>query len=219
MANNILKDSVWIDDWKAAGYDSRPAVDISRRFPVAYAALCNDWNGEGYYPVVLCRYQDDGTFEAVPAVLESDWNSGATTWPQEGLFLSPKLDDGDVDVSDSDLYDLACSADHYADRLAEEARDYDAAWQAGSLAGLTQQDMEESYSRAKFLFGQRRKNRATETEQARAKLADMIADIRADIRDARRKIETLENGAWGGLMFWPGDDNLKEAFKVAFNSR
>lgn len=117
----------------------------------------------------------------------------------------------------------ARSADHMAKREAEKEREYQTAWQAGSLYAQTKEEADAHKADIRRYLASRRELKA---EAARiglqleapkfAPLCDMIrsavSGCIAELQEAREKMQKLASGNYETRHFYTGEKRLREAF-------
>lgn len=109
--------------------------------------------------------------------------------------------------------EAARRADDMARRAAEEEREYQTAWQAGTRWAEAGDDIAVTRKHALALLRERRAVKGSEG------FPTICATIREAVDRARGKIEGLRsdrdrlaNGDFSRLEFWPGDKRLRDAF-------
>lgn len=142
---------------------------------------------------------------------------GGPTLDLRTIYTSDPDEAGPWDRDPRDLTaarEAARQADDMARRAAEEEREYQTAWQAGRQWADLGAEIALERKSALELLRERRQAKA-----AGAGLPAICATIRAsvasawaDICEARKKRAKLAQGDADGLIFWPSDKRLREAF-------
>ena len=166
----------------------------------------------------------DGCPRFVPAYADSDN-------PDSALFDFASMETGTRDSNCSyegargndAAKDAARSADSLAQHVAERAREYDAAWQAGSAWAQAAEEMRDARQAALAILKERRAaiNDSRLSDSGYFALCDAIrarvSDLLSDISDARARMARLAEGDGAtdsdyDRTFWTGDKGLREAF-------
>jgi len=136
-----------------------------------YVAAYADSNDAGAYRVDVSR----------PAVFEGD---------KLGAWDSPK--------DDPALQDAARASDSFAEHEAEEAREYDEAWQAGSEYARLAEEAGEARKSALALLAERRRlaKLAPEAPNACAVIVAKVHALLGEIQEARGARATLAGSVW-----------------------
>jgi hypothetical protein len=113
------------------------------------------------------------------------------------------------------LDDAAALADSLAERDAESQREYDAAWQAGSLWADLGEEVKQDRAALLAILGDRKA--ATGSATLCAVIREKVDDLLESIRDARAKRDRLAEGDGASnddfyRTFWDGDADLRAAF-------
>lgn len=114
--------------------------------------------------------------------------------------------------------DAAYAADNLAKAAAEEEREYQTAWRAGSDYTQEMETVTETRASLRQLLSERRAamNNPAITDSGYFALCDAIrAQVRSmlgDIYKARETMRELANGDAEGLSFWTGEKRLQDAF-------
>jgi len=101
-----------------------------------------------------------------------------------------------------------------AQHAAEQERDYQSAWQAGSRYAEAGDEIKEARKAALAILKERRAVKGMSAYPAlcnaiRASVRGLISDI-AERRQLRAKLSEGDGGKY--LSFWPGDKRLQAAF-------
>jgi hypothetical protein len=130
---------------------------------------------------------------------------------------NPAFEQGNPQAYDA-ASDAARAADSMAQHAAEQEREYQSAWAAGSEWAQLGEEIASERKAALELLQERRRARAAGLDGYKAICATMRGAIEShleSIREAREKRESLERGDGGGseyMLFWPGDATLRAAF-------
>lgn len=114
--------------------------------------------------------------------------------------------------------DAALAADSMAQHAAEQAREHETAWQAGSRYADELRDAAATRQEILGILKERRdaRNNAAISDSGYFKLCDAIrvrvASLLSDLRDNQRNARNLSQGDDSALSFWSGDKRLQEAF-------
>ncbi len=149
---------------------------------------------------------------------------GGPTIDLSRIFESDPEEAGPFDTNAADRLmakDAACHADTMAKDAAEEERNYQTAYQAGSQYADKKGDAEVIRKHALALGRERRAAKGAEgfptiCETIRGAISnarDKIGKLRAEMR----KLAQGDGGEY--LSFWPGDKRLKEAFNEGAGER
>lgn len=115
--------------------------------------------------------------------------------------------------------EAATSAESFAERAAENARDYATAWRAGSYyadAGVKVRTLRRD---ALAILAERRKGSARSRPGRCGVIREKVESILEEIQTLRRKRRDLAAGDHGSLIFWPGDADLVAAFNDGAGAR
>lgn len=143
---------------------------------------------------------------------------GGPTLDLGTIFQKPR---GDGYAAPQDLdaaRDAARAADSMAKHAAEEEREYQFAWQAGSAYLDASNDLATIRAEIRGILQERRQamNNAALTDSGYFALCDAIrkrvADLLEDMHKRRRVMRELANGDHDSLIFYPGDKRLRDAF-------
>lgn len=114
----------WVDNWSAYFRDMKYCDDVARS--IRHNGWYSDSNQDATYRGAIFQLRGrNGKTQWLAGYVDSD-NDGACIDFSE-VFTAP----GEGD--DGDLRDAARRADRLAESAAEESREYDTAWQAGSM--------------------------------------------------------------------------------------
>ncbi len=169
-------------------------------------------DGSGLCFGVVCRLPGRNGMARFVAGYQFGGHDGGPTLDLTTVYESPA--DSQWETPDA-MRDAARAADSLAEKAAEEEREYQTAWGAGSLyAGKVE---EETAARAEALaiLKERRDARATDPGAYPALCAairgkvESLVDMIRESRDARAK---LASGDSDPFYFWPGDERLRDAF-------
>lgn len=116
----------------------------------------------------------------IPAVRNSDYD-GITLWPLD---------------HHAEVEDAARSADHYAERYAKDAREYDAKFQAEQQIENARETIEASRLERRSLLSEMRALRAIKAPKICAALWADIRKLKNDSAEAYKRIETLTDNPW-----------------------
>lgn len=109
----------------------------------------------------------------------------------------------------------ARDANSMAERAAKESREYDTAWQAGSVAAMERETAQEARQEFLALMRELKGNvYPAATCRALRKQAESLVET---WREAKARIETLRNGDDEHLYFYAGDTRLADAFADGFS--
>lgn len=114
--------------------------------------------------------------------------------------------------------EAARAADHMANKAAEQEREFQTAWQAGSLWAQEGDAIADFRAELLDLLKQRRAARkdAAFSSNTYTSLCTLIrrrvSQLLRDIHKARQRREKLASGESEPLYFWPGDKRLQDAF-------
>ena len=114
--------------------------------------------------------------------------------------------------------DAASAADSMAQRAAEEEREYQTAWAAGSCYADESNDLQTIRAEVRGILQERRAamHNPAVTDSGYFALCDAIrkrvADLLDDMHERRRVMRELASGDHDSLFFYPGDKRLQEAF-------
>jgi len=114
--------------------------------------------------------------------------------------------------------DAARAADSMAKHAAEEERDYQTAWAAGSRYADESNDLQTIRAEIRGILQERRQamHNPAVTDSGYFALCDAIrkrvADLLEDMHKRRRVMRELANGDHDPLIFWSGDKRLQNAF-------
>ena len=114
----------------------------------------------------------------------------------------------------TDQLSAARRADQLAERNAEESREHDAAWQAGSQYALNLSDIKTSRREALAILQSRK---AIADPVARKALADRVQSLIDDIAKLRAENVELKDGSAEGFWFYPSV-KLLESFNEGAQS-
>lgn len=212
-------------------YVGRASIEMRR-------GAFDDRESEGYYtdPYAYGEVSKDGTGLCWGVVYQLPARAGRARFVA-GYIMGgcsddlPTVDFGTIyetefpasdmgsDARDYDAArDAARAADSMAQHAAEQEREYQSAWAAGSEWAQLGDEIASERKAALELLQERRRARAAGLDGYKAICATMRAAIEShltSIREAREKRESLERGDGGGseyMLFWPGDATLKAAF-------
>lgn len=121
------------------------------------------------------------------------------------------------DIRDSDR-DAARAADHIAERMAKETREYEAAYQAGARWADLGTEIESSRATVKALLAERKAARSAKLltyPTICAAIRTAVRNALGDIENARQERAKLKDGEWLNEYFpgfFTGDQRLVDAF-------
>ena len=144
---------------------------------------------------------------------------GGLTLDLGTIYQSESMRGEDVSPQEHDAArDAARAADSMAKHAAEEERDYQTAWQAGSRYADESSDLQTIRAEIRGILQERRQamHNAALTDSGYFALCDAIrqrvADLLEDMHERRRVMRELANGDHDSLIFYPGDKRLQDAF-------
>jgi hypothetical protein len=143
--------------------------------------------GDGFYfGFVLQLPARERTPQYIAGVQHNDWD-GVTLYP--------------LDASDN-VEDAARTADHHAERLAEEAREFDAKEQAEQQKVDARETIEDSRASRRSIVAAMRQARTTSVDTPRV-LCDVLrkelATLKQTSREAYKRIEALTDNYWSSV--------------------
>jgi hypothetical protein len=122
----------------------------------------------------------------------SQYIPGVRMTDSDGVTLYP------LDASDN-VEDAARSSDHYAERLAEDAREQDAQYQAEQQIENAKETIEDARASRRSIVAAMRQARATSVDAPRV-LCDVLrkelSDLKRSSRKAYKRIQTLTDNYW-----------------------
>lgn len=189
--------------FRAFYVDSNPwrdvgdAHDIVRRLPLGWYSDAHQ--SETCIAIVAQMPARDGVAQYVPGYRWSDAD-GVTLFPLDRF---------------EEKEEAARRADHYAEKAAEEAREYSEAWNAGREARDAQDEAEAARKDALALLREMKAARRAGMEPGGAICATLrgkVESLLETIREAREKRDDLRDG-W--TQRWRGDD-IAGAFAEGF---
>lgn len=129
------------------------------------------------------------------------------------VYVEPR-GDWRADASDLDAArDAARAADSMAQGAAEQEREYQTAWRAGSVWADLGAGIESDRKELLAMLAERRAAKGSAAYPALCKaLKREVSRLLAAIAEARSERAELAAGDYRDLFFWPGDQRLKEAF-------
>ena len=130
------------------------------------------------------------------------------------IYTEPR---GDYDASPTELdaaRDAARSADSMAQHAAEEEREYQTAWQAGSAYASEGESIAEARQAALAILTERHSVKGDKAAYPAlcAAIRDRVADLLSTISEARAKRANLAAGDEPDLYFYSGEKRLRDAF-------
>lgn len=176
-----------------------------------------DYYDSAYRGCVLQLPGRKGESRFIAAYEESDSGGYVLDLSRGAVFVSPRETEGyEVRPRDQDAArDAARAADSFAEREAEEAREYDTAWQAGRRWAELKEEEAAERKAALVLAGEARALRVkVGPDEAPTVCASLRREIRAawrSITKSRGEREELARGDREGFYFYPSDE-LKGAF-------
>jgi len=167
---------------------------------------------EGYYATIN---GDDAAI--VPTVYQLPTRHGIARYVAGYIETWGVESSACVDLST--IYDAANKAaymaNQLADKAAERAREYDAAWQAGSVWQYERERLDELQSQLSDNIAALLDLGHVEKEKRQRMVAPIVRDMQASssaMKDIRNRLEKLADGCFEPYYFWPGDAKLKIAF-------
>lgn len=146
---------------------------------------------------------------------------GGATLDFGRIYVEPR-GDWEVDVMTCDAaIDAARAADSMAEHAAEEEREYQTAWQAGSRWNHLAEVISDARKQCLSLMSERKKAmRGAEMDSGYAEespticraIAKEIRDLVDSIAESRAEQRKLAEGDCPDLYFWNGDQRLRDAF-------
>lgn len=129
------------------------------------------------------------------------------------VFVEPR-GEYRADATDLDAArDAAFHADAMARKAAEEEREYQTAWRAGSRYLAEGETIDAAREELREILAERRKVKGAGEYPALCRaLRSRVADLWQQIQDARETRKTLAEGDAPNLYFWKGDKRLQDAF-------
>lgn len=145
-----------------------------------------------------------------------DWSDvdGGPTLDLSRVFVEPRSDWYGRASTDCDAaIDAASHADSLAKSAAEEEREYQTAWRAGSRWNDAAEVISAARKKALAILAERRKAKAAEgfptlCDVIREKVSDLVESI----RESRAEQKRLAEGDELDLYFWNGEQRLRDAF-------
>lgn len=122
--------------------------------------------------------------------------------------------DWELDVPNCDAaIDAARAADSMAEHAAEDEREYQTAWQAGSRWNDLAEVISDARKKALAILAERRKVKGSDASPVLCEvIRDKIRDLVESIAESRAEQRKLADGDAEDLYFWPGDQRLRDAF-------
>lgn len=144
-----------------------------------------------------------------------DWTDvdGGPTLDLTRVYVEPRSD-WEVDVMTCDAaIDAARAADSMAEHAAEEEREYQTAWQAGSRWNDLAEVISDARKKALAILAERHKVKGSDASPVLCEvIRDKIRDLVDSIAESRAEQRKLADGDARDLYFWPGDQRLRDAF-------
>ena len=135
-----------------------------------------------------------------------------------GRVFSCKASDSRWDVDGADLEaarDAAYHADALAKEAAEQERDYQTAWQAGTRYAERLEEISDTRKEALALIRELKRARAARLDGFPVLCRTLLEEVRElarSIKRTRAKARVLARGDMDDLSFWTGDERLQDAF-------
>lgn len=144
-----------------------------------------------------------------------DWSDfeGGPTLDLTRVYVEPRSD-WEVDVMTCDAaIDAARAADSMAEHAAEEEREYQTAWAAGSAWADAAEVISDARKKALSILAERRKVNESDASPVLCEvIRDKIRDLVESIAETRAEQRKLADGDARDLYFWNGDQRLRDAF-------
>lgn len=116
-------------------------------------------------------------------------------------------------VDHEDARDAACAADSMAQKAAEDEREYQTAWAAGSQWAQEQEAIREARQEALAILAERRAVKGESAYPALCKaIRSQVQSLLRTIAKSRAEAAKLASGDVEGLGFWNGDARLHAVF-------
>lgn len=155
----------------------------------------------------------DGRARAVPGFVECE--NGKPINDETATIALSSIHDIEPDSYSPDYHDAIIAADRLAERYAEDAREYDTAWQAGSRHADNMEQIAKARAEARKVAAAARDN-VKNNPVICATLRDKVRELREHIRELCDENEKLRDGDFSrrdySLQFWTGDARLRAAF-------
>lgn len=123
---------------------------------------------------------------------------------------------GDYYVGSRDLVaaiEAARHADSMAEKFAEEEREYQTAWQAGTLYADKSEEVATLRGKIMAILKERREARGAGNYPALCDaLKDKVSDMLGALAECRADMRQLAKGEYGELWFYSSDTRLQDAF-------
>lgn len=196
------------------------ASDIVTRLPTGYYldAFCELETVRGVVYQLPAR---NGVARFV-AGIDDPYNTAADDGGAAYISLEiyesePCRDAWETDAADLDACrDAASAADGIAERYAEDAREYDTAWQAGNQARDKSEEIRTLKAELRETLRERRELKEDPARGKALSIVELAAWCAIDnIQQARTEIDELRSGDHGDLIFYP-DERLSAAFNEGF---
>lgn len=174
---------------------------------------CDEFGGSTMVGVVFQLTGKHGRARYVPGYRTSDDERGATVDFDDVHESEPYAGAEDSDAQ----RDAAGRADDMARKEAEQEREYQTAWQAGSRWASLAEEIAGTRKTALRLLREFRTARKTLDGLANVEtlcdaIREKISDAREEMRDAREEQRELAAGNSAPFIFWNGDNRLAAAF-------
>lgn len=109
--------------------------------------------------------------------------------------------------------DAARAADSMAQHAAEEEREYQTAWQAGSRYSDESDSLAAAREELKSILAERRQVKGQAAYPALCgAIKARVSALLSDIAENRQRMAELAAGDYRDLCFWPGEERLQDAF-------
>lgn len=219
----------WVDDPERIGLRLVGYVDAEMR----YSTIWNDSDRGGWYSnafqdatmqgVVYQMPGRNGECRFVAGYKESDsdgymidfatiYSEKSVQWYESHGWAGWTWETDAKDIQSA--RDAARDANRMAECAAEESREYNTAWQAGSVAAMERENAQTA--RREFLALMRElKGNVYPAATCRA-LRQQAESLVETWREAKARIETLRNGDDERLYFYADDKRLADAFADGF---
>lgn len=138
---------------------------------------------------------------------------GGPTLDLSRIYVEPRAD-WEISATDCDAAtDAARAADSMAQHAAEEEREYQTAWAAGSRYSDESESVATAKAELRALLAERRKVKGAEGFPALCgAIKRQVSTLLEEVSKARERMRLLVDGDSPDLIFWNGEKRLQEAF-------
>lgn len=154
--------------------------------------------------VVLQLPARDGRAQYLAGYEDPYGNGYVLELPKHGRAIIPGECKGgageDGPTYSSDAKEAARAADAFAEREADEARDYNAAWRAGSDFAAKGEEIAEARKEALAILAERRKVQGVDAPALCKAIRARVESLLETIADARRDREALAESVWSDKL-------------------